>query len=363
MAASSQVNQELIESLVTLFSSFLSSEWTRKRAPYRLRESIQSTRSSPPDSSSRIFLDRGGFKAWLAYFFATTGEAHFSGRQARQQLIAELHKLPVEERARIAQRVTASDIHPSAEVLFRSMEQQTVDTQAVGFDTVGPKRRRQDESPTRYDEYPISPPHSTLPTSNQPRGESCSTHIDRSQTYTDSVLAEEQGQVVTGASIQGLLNLFPEYISGAIRRDGAADQMTAAVMMNFPRRSFGDVACIMTLVVLANKVERLAMLLFGAHLESDGGIREVVLQDGARLIPSPQVILQGSHSDAVSKVFGSETAGAIAAAPFRRREILEGTRATRCVTMTIFRESDKTALITLTLGLREGFQIHDKLYT
>ncbi|RSL41165.1 hypothetical protein CEP54_015903 [Fusarium duplospermum] len=105
--------------------------------------------------------------------------------------------------------------------------------------------------------------------------------------------------------------------------------MTAAVTMNFPRKSFGDVSCIMTLVVEANKVERLAMLLFRAHLESTGETREVVLQDGARLLPNPHVVLQGSHSDAVSEIFGPETAAAIAAAPFRRRERVAGTRATR----------------------------------
>lgn len=143
---------------------------------------------------------------------------------------------------------------------------------------------------------------------------------------------------MTGASVEGILDLFPDYLGGAIRRDGTGDQITGAVTMNFPRTSFGDVSCIMTLVVQANKVERLAMLLFGAHVESEGRSREVVLQDGARLLPSPQVILQGSYGNAVHQVFGSVTAAAITAAPFRRREMLQGTRATRCVTMTIFSE-------------------------
>lgn len=362
-STSSSVNQESIGHLITLFSSPLTSEWTRKRAPYNFRQSFRTTQALAPDNTARIFLDRGGFKAWIAHHLTTTGQAHFNGRQARQQLIEELDNLPVEERARIAERIADSSIHPSVEGPIQSMEQQTLETRAMAIDTVGSKRRRQDE-PSRYDDddCPISPPNSTLPTNIHSRDDSRSAYTDPSQAYTGSGLSDEEGQVATGASIEGLLSLFPEYFSDAIRKDGTTDHMTAAVTMNFPRKSFGDVSCIMTLVVEANKVERLAMLLFRAHLESTGETREVVLQDGARLLPNPHVVLQGSHSDAVSEIFGPETAAAIAAAPFRRRERVAGTRATRCVTMTISRESCMPATITLTLGLREGFEIFNKLY-
>lgn len=135
-------NQEVIENSVRLFSSFLSSEWTRKRPPNKFRESIKATRSSSSDDTSRIFLDRGGFKAWLAHLLASTGEVHFSGRQAQRKLIAEVDKLPVEERAEIAQRVGASYTHPSAEGPIRSMEQQTMNTQTVA----GASKRRREYS-------------------------------------------------------------------------------------------------------------------------------------------------------------------------------------------------------------------------
>ncbi|KPA37224.1 hypothetical protein FLAG1_09973 [Fusarium langsethiae] len=260
--------------------------------------------------------------------------------------------------------VAASSSHPTTEEPIRSMEEQCLRTQAVVADTARSKRRRQDEPPRRYDgDSPLSPPDSTLRTINNSRGDL--PHTDRMHTYADSCLPEELGQLVTGASIQELESVFPEYISGAIRRDHSVDgdRMSAAITMNFPPRSIGDVACIMTLVVEPNKVERLAMLLFGAHLESDGGSREVVLQGGTRVRPHPQFLLQGSPSKAISEVFGLETAAAIAAAPYRKQEILMGTWATRCVTMTIYVEAHEPALINLNLGLKQGFKIHDKLYT
>ncbi|KAB5514947.1 hypothetical protein GE09DRAFT_1179690 [Coniochaeta sp. 2T2.1] len=306
-------------------------QWTVKRLPYKFLEPWKTAESSPPESTCRIFLDHG-FKAWVAYFRASTGEGHFRGRGDRRKLIDAVEQLSVEHKRAIARNVATIRPHPSTEGKIMLMEQ-AVSDQTIAVDSTAAKRRRRDDQPAT---------------------------TDLTQSYS---ALHEDGQVVEGASIDGLLGLFPEYLSGAIRRDHSRnDRITAAVTMNFPSSSFGEVACIMTLVVQANKVERLAMLLFGAHVESEGRCREIVLQEGARLRPSPQITLQGTHSDAISKVFGSMTATAIAAAPYRRREIREGTRATRCVSMTILNECDATAMITLTLGLEEGLQIKKMLY-
>lgn len=220
-------------------------------------------------------------------------------------------------------------------------------------------RAGQDEPLTRGDEdHPTSPSLSTPAASDSHRVE-----LHSEDTIpVGSGFSKEQGQVVSGASIPGLLSVFPSYINGAIRRDNHEDHVTAAVTMNFPGASFGGVPCIMTLVVEPNKVERLAMLLFRAHLESTGESRELVLESGTRTIPKPQLLLQGSPSDAVSQVFGPEIAGAIAATPFRKREVSEGILATRCVTMTIPHEASSAALITLTMGLEEGIGIQGRLY-
>lgn len=140
--ASPSSSSDLVGMLTTLFSSPFSSLWTRKRYPYNFRQRFRQTQSLPPDNSARIFLDSGGFKAWLAHFLITTGEAHYSGREARQRLLRELETLPSEERARIAQEVSASTVHPSAQAHVREMEHQALAQTAVAG-VAGRKRRRQ----------------------------------------------------------------------------------------------------------------------------------------------------------------------------------------------------------------------------
>lgn len=164
--------------------------------------------------------------------------------------------------------------------------------------------------------------------------------------------------ITSGADIEGLA-LFPEYLRGAIRRDDGDKGKTAAVSMNFPPNIIADVDCVMTMEVLPNKVERLAMLLFDAHLEVNGKARELVLPGGVTAIAYR---LQGGRPKPISDVFGSETAAAISSAPYRRHEVSEGSISTRCVSMSDFVNADKGAIITLTLGMREGSQIFEKLF-
>lgn len=154
--------------------------------------------------------------------------------------------------------------------------------------------------------------------------------------------------------------MFSEYLRGAIRRDDdAGGRKTAAVSMNFPSNLIGDVDCALTLEVQSNKVEYLAMRLFNAHLETNGEARELVLDGGTRARIN---WLVGSPSERVLEIFGCEIATAIEQAPFRRLEVLDGTDATRCVTMSDFTDSGKGAMITLSLGLRAGSKIYEKLF-
>lgn len=106
----------------------------------------------------------------------------------------------------------------------------------------------------------------------------------------------------------------------------------------------------------------LADLLFGAHLETEGQSREVVLGSGCRILVLPKVVMQGCRTSAISKVFGSVIAEAIATAPYRKQEVLDGISTTRCVTMTIYSD-ERGADISLSLGLKEGSQIYERLCT
>jgi hypothetical protein len=162
------------------------------------------------------------------------------------------------------------------------------------------------------------------------------------------------------------VDVFPEYMSGAIRKDTVQIDglmcLRAAVTMNFPYYPLGQVHCLMTLAIMSNKVEYLAMTLFNVHVESASHVRYVVLPGGVRLLPNPEITLQGCQTEAIAKLFGPEVDGAVKASPVRRQEVKQETRATGCVSMTITRSSNEGAFINLNLGLTEGSEIRDKLY-
>jgi hypothetical protein len=167
-------------------------------------------------------------------------------------------------------------------------------------------------------------------------------------------------EIISGGDIEEL-DLFPEYLRGAIRRNDTGSHQTAAVSMNFPSHVIADVDCIMTMEVYPNKVERLAVLIFDAHLETNGEVRELIVPGGLKVIA---IQLQGSPPGSVTNVFGRITAAALESAPYRRREISEAGAqvATRCVTMSDFTDVHKGAIITLTLGRRAASQLYEKLF-
>lgn len=168
-----------------------------------------------------------------------------------------------------------------------------------------------------------------------------------------------EAETLAGADIAEL-DLFPEYLAGAVQRYDTTPK-TAAVTIRFPANSIGDVNCGMFIEVLPNKVERLASLLFNAHLETNGNMRELILPGGLCVIPTK---LQGSPPESFTNVFGSTMAAAIESAPYRKIEVSEsGPRvATRCVTMSECSDASKGALIMVALGRREASKIYEKLF-
>ena len=131
---------ELIERLFSLFSTFLSSEWTLKRSPYKFLESVNQAQSAQNPTTSQIFLN-SGFQAWVAYFVVKPGSANVDGQSARRQLFASLDALSAEERANLAKRVNAVPLHPTVAKLIQSMQQQ-MNQQSVAT-SVSLKRRRE----------------------------------------------------------------------------------------------------------------------------------------------------------------------------------------------------------------------------
>ena len=118
----------------------------------------------------------------------------------------------------------------------------------------------------------------------------------------------------------------------------------------------------MSLAIRANKVEFIAIQLFGIHVETEDGFRCIVLENGARCVPGRDTSLQGARPEAISKLLGSDISCAIAASLAREDEVRQSIFATRCVTMQIARNPDEGAILNLNLGLDGGFETKDKLF-
>lgn len=150
-----------------------------------------------------------------------------------------------------------------------------------------------------------------------------------------------------------------------IRRDTVqSDRITspkAAVTMDFPRRGLVD--CLISLGVYQSKVEYLAMTLFRVRVESVGQVRYVSFKGGVRLIPNPEITLKGVLDKAIIDVFGSEIHRAITTCRIREKELEQGNRVTECVSMILTNNPSDAAIINLSLGLKGGVQIRNKLYT
>jgi hypothetical protein len=129
---------DMIEDLFTQLSTFLTTEWTRKRSPNNFLDSIN--QPGDPTTTSQIFLD-AGFQAWVAYFVVKPGSANADRQSARRRLFGSLDARSVQERAGLARRVNAVAAHPTVAKLIQSMRQQVAPKPVV--DAVSVKRRRE----------------------------------------------------------------------------------------------------------------------------------------------------------------------------------------------------------------------------
>ncbi|KAK7403394.1 hypothetical protein QQX98_010838 [Neonectria punicea] len=165
-------------------------------------------------------------------------------------------------------------------------------------------------------------------------------------------------QQMPAATVIGVMDVFPPYICGAVIKNHALN--VAMVQMAFPRFPSDD--CLMILTIQPNKVEYLAMALFGIHLETEDEQRYLVLQNGSRVVPSNQMSLEGAEEGAVTTILGQTISSAIQHSWKRTLEIGNAARTTRCVTMGVGMKSDAPALLNLWLGLERGVELRHKLY-
>lgn len=182
--------------------------------------------------------------------------------------------------------------------------------------------------------------------------------------YTDALA--EGGHVRWHGSLLGTAQLFPRYLAGAVKRtanptDGSG--YVTAVAMILPAAPFATRrGCQMTLDIMSNKVEHLAMDLFNVHLETTEGLRYLCCAGGAKVLPNPKLTVRGCLHSAITRIFGAETAHAIRASPGYQDEVKQGRDCTDCVSMAISHGAEDVAQIVVELGLREGSLISERLF-
>ncbi|KAF1963882.1 hypothetical protein BU23DRAFT_640222 [Bimuria novae-zelandiae CBS 107.79] len=173
----------------------------------------------------------------------------------------------------------------------------------------------------------------------------------------------------TSASLEGVADVFGEYMCNAIRRVAVLSDgipaLKAGVTMQFPDLALHD--CVMMLEVCESEVEHLVKGLFGVDVTSVMGIRHLILGKGVKLTSNtsnPEITLKGVRSEAIVHIFGPEIHEAIMASRMRKRELEEEKNpATECVSMIFTSKSGEGAYVSLSLELEGGSRIRKKLYS
>ena len=124
-AKSTPHNQRMTswEAVVPVFSRHLTSEWKRKKLPYRFDSALQRACTLSQRETERIFLDTG-FQAWLSYFLANQGKGkHSREKTADLHAVATLEQLPIEQRQSVAALLVNTRTHPTVRAQITKLSQ------------------------------------------------------------------------------------------------------------------------------------------------------------------------------------------------------------------------------------------------
>lgn len=158
---------------------------------------------------------------------------------------------------------------------------------------------------------------------------------------------------VSNPPARSLPDLFPPHMCSAIKKIG--DQ--AAIEMVFPY-SLGMLC--MSLRILSNKIENLAMVLFGIHVETEDGLRYLLFN--GRRVYGPELSFQGSSAQGMQEVLGKEVSEFIKVSPARKKELDHRIRLTKWVTMQMSNRPEDDGILNISMGLNEGYQIKERLW-
>jgi hypothetical protein len=335
------------------------------------------------NSTAEIFFDAGGFTAWYAYLLVKHDagkRSHFRGKAALSTLFDELENTPVEYRKALAGAV-ASNVEPKVSERMQNVYAKVVNEPHNDISQQTKKRRKYSERVSTIPcshlsgttDYDGTSPTSSGDISSPPAtSSSAGVHrsIDRSAQgqrliYPSSDTFTETEQVVVNGSLAETGRFYPPYLSKAIRRlrdPSNENAFVAAISMTFPdARVTTKIECQMALEITANKVEHMAKEVFDAHLETTEGLRYICLPGGAKVVPNSKFTLRGCRHDIIHSMFGLETYSAVMASPACQVEAKLGHVTTECISMVISQGADDVAVVFLSLGLREGTLIAEKL--
>jgi hypothetical protein len=103
-------NTSAIQRCVEFFTQYLEAECRRTRSPPGMRKSLSRTRNANA-TTPKIFLDQGGFIAWLTHFLVISTMSTTKGKTEKANIIDELNSMTVHDRRIIATQVSSVQPH------------------------------------------------------------------------------------------------------------------------------------------------------------------------------------------------------------------------------------------------------------
>lgn len=189
---------------------------------------------------------------------------------------------------------------------------------------------------------------------------------DVANTLETSNKITDNSHVLYDALLSETSRLCPVYLAGAIRRIHSISRdgtLRASVSMTFPNEITGlRVGCQMCIEIEPNKIDHIASELFEAHFETDGSLRYLCLPGGSKVFGNPSTFLRGCRLGSIMPMFGAQLTNAISASPMCLDDYKRGHHHTDAVSMVVFCEAQKPATLMLSLDLKHGTDIANKIY-
>ncbi|KAL5383084.1 hypothetical protein DPSP01_006066 [Paraphaeosphaeria sporulosa] len=321
----------VVELFVQIVEVQLTSEWTRKKIPNGLYEAYARAEVDEEESVNGIFR-RASFRVWLAYWLASCGKHHFSGRTAQLRTFDTFNKLPNEKKQSAAETLAAIVPHPTVK-------------DAIGKILARWRTLHPDLTPRE-----TSPPRSThLSVAN-------SIATDPASTINGS-----RAQLQSNASMEATMAMIPHRTSSSIKKYLIEGQAKAGIQMTFPLRPT-QLPCSITFEVEGNIIEDIASALFGVVVKSDEEIRYLYYPGGTEVFAyEGRFKLRNGKAQVIAELFGPEIATAVRTSPLFQQGMNEPDR-TKCISMSISNDPRQAAFLSLSLGLAKGTLISAKLY-